>query len=180
MAVIRQPTVPGRRPSLACRLLAGILPLALAGAAGAGSPAAREPSLVLLGGTFALVEAYDYPYSLGLQYRWPTFTKWLLEPGVGGSFGPDGMAFFYVDLQRDFALGAHWYLTPSFGGGYFANGADIGADYHVQFQTGLALSRRIANGWRWGLTVYHISNGGLSSPNNGTESLLLTFRIPAG
>ena len=99
--------------------------------------------MVLSAGTFALVEAYDYPYRFGIQYRLAARGRWSLEPGFGAAFGPDGMAFLYLDLLRDFRLGERWFLTPS-------------------------------------LAAHHVSNGGLASPNNGTESLVVFVRVPLG
>jgi hypothetical protein len=49
---------------------------------------------------------------------------------------------------------------------------------HLQFRSGLAVSRRLENGARVGLAGHHISNGGLSSPNNGTEALVLFLALP--
>jgi hypothetical protein len=86
--------------------------------------------VVLSAGTFALVEAYDYPYRLGIQYRFAARGRWSLEPGLGAAFGPDGMAFLYLDLLRDFQLGERWLLTPSLAAGYFANGDEIGVRDH--------------------------------------------------
>jgi hypothetical protein len=72
---------------------------------------AHRPAVVLSAGTFALVEAYDYPYRVGIQYRFAARGRWSPEPG---------------------------------------------------------------------LAVHHVSNGGLASPNNGTESLVVFIRYPLG
>jgi len=141
-------------------------------------PHPGRPAIVLSAGTFALVEAYDYPYRLGLQYRLGARGRWSLEPGLGAAFGPDGMAFLYLDLLRDFPLGDGWLVTPSLAGGYFANGDEIGVHDHLEFQSGIALSRRLDGGSRVGLAVYHVSNGGLESRNNGTEALVVFVRYP--
>jgi hypothetical protein len=90
------------------------------------------------------------------------------------------MAFLYLDLLRDFRLGERWFLTPSLAAGYFMNGDAIGANEQLEFQSAIALSRVLDGGLRVGLAVHHVSNGGLASPNNGTESLVFFVRVPLG
>jgi len=162
---------------LTCALL---LEPAAARAETPGDTPTHRPAVVLSAGTFALVEAYDYPYRLGIQYRFAARGRWSLEPGLGAAFGPDGMAFLYLDLLRDFRLGERWFLTPSLAAGYFANGDEIGVREHLEFQSAIALSRVLDGGLRVGLAVHHVSNGGLASPNNGTESLVVFVRYPLG
>ena len=137
-----------------------------------------SPSLLFAAGVFALVEAYDYPYSFGVTYVARPLTRWRLAPGAGFAVGPDGIAFMYVDVRRDFALGERWYVTPSLAAGWFINGDVIGPRDHLEFQTGIQFARRFDNGLRLGLAGLHISNGGLEHPNNGTEAVLLTLQLP--
>ncbi len=141
------------------------------------SPAPDEPSMLFSAGVFALVAAFDYPYSVGAQYSARPLSKWRVAPGLGGAFGPDGIAFVYVDVRRDFALAHRWYFTPSLATGYFTNGDVIGPRDHLELQTGIMFSRELGAGARVGLAGLHVSNGGLSHPNNGTEAILLTVRL---
>jgi Lipid A 3-O-deacylase (PagL) len=147
-------------------------------ASAAPAPAVDAPSLLFAAGVFALVEAYDYPYSVGVTYVARPLTRWRLAPGAGFAVGPDGIAFMYVDLRRDFALGERWYVTPSLATGWFINGDVIGPHDHLEFQTGIEFARRFDNGLRLGLAGLHISNGGLEHPNNGTEAVLVTLQVP--
>ena len=140
--------------------------------------AVDSPSVLFAAGVFALVEAYDYPYSVGVTYVARPLTTWRLAPGAGFAVGPDGIAFMYVDLRRDFALGERWYVTPSLSTGWFINGDVIGPRDHLEFQSGIQFARRFDNGLRLGLAGLHISNGGLEHPNNGTEAVLLTLQVP--
>jgi hypothetical protein len=137
-----------------------------------------SPSVLIAAGVFALVEAYDYPYSFGVTIVARPLTTWRLAPGAGFAVGPDGIAFMYVDVRRDFALGERWYVTPSLATGWFINGDVIGPRDHLEFQSGIMFSRRFDNGLRLGLAGLHISNGGLEQPNNGTEAVLLTLQVP--
>lgn len=165
--------------ALGCGLLACV-PL-LAGRTSASvepDAAGARPVVIGSAGVWALVASYDYPYSLGLQYRGGPRTEWALRPGAGVMAGRDGMAFFFADVAHDFALPRRWFVTLSLAGGLFLNGDGIGARDHLEFQSGLAVSRRLKSGTRAGLAGYHVSNGGLSSPNNGSEALLLFIAMP--
>jgi lipid A 3-O-deacylase len=166
-------------PAVACGLLALSLQAAAAPAADAG-PSAPAPNPWVIGsaGTFALVEQFGYPWLVGLQYRSTPRTSLALMPGVGVAGGPDGMGFLYADVARDFPLSGHWTMTLSFAAGYFLNGDAIGVNEHLEFQSGIALARQLSNGVRLGLAGYHVSNGGLAHPNNGTEALALWVAVP--
>lgn len=158
-------------------LLAFFLTLGAARAADARPPGAT-PWVIGSAGTFALVEQYDYPYLAGLQYRGTPRTAWALMPGLGAAAGPDGMGYLFADVARDFALPRQWTVTLSLAAGYFLNGDAIGVNEHLEFQSGLAFSRRLRGGARLGIAGYHVSNGGLSHPNNGTEALVLFVAVP--
>jgi len=166
-------------PALGCGLVALSLPLAAARAAEAGPPdSGATPWIIGSAGTFALVEQYGYPYLVGLQYRSTPRTPWALMPGIGLAGGPDGMGYFYADLAHDFALPRRWTVTLSLAAGLFLNGDAVGANEHLEFQSGIAVARELANGVRVGLAGYHISNGGLEHPNNGTEALVVFLAVP--
>ena len=81
-------------------------------------------------------------------------------------------------MAREFALPRRWYVTLSFGAGGFANGERVGAAYELQFRSGISVARRLASGRQLGLAGYHISNGGLDRPNEGTEALVLFLAMP--
>jgi hypothetical protein len=165
-------------PARAAELAQESPPAAPAAPNDASNAIAGSPSAIFSAGVFALVEKFDYPYSLGAAlYARPT-QKWRLVPGGGIALGPDGMAYAYLDLRRDFFLGKRWYCTPSLAGGVFRNGDEIGTGADLEFQTGISFAREFANGMRLGLSGLHISNAGLSHPNNGTESIVLFLQLP--
>ena len=171
-----------RRITLVAACLIACLPVATTRATAADPIAHDESTAFLIGsaGTFALVDEFDYPWLLGVQYRGRPRTSWRLRPGVGVDAGRDDMLFLYADVARDFGLPRNWLVTLSLGAGWFANGEAIGANYDLEFKSGLALARRLASGARAGIAVYHISNGGLEHPNNGSEALALFFAWPLG
>ena len=167
--------------ALGCGLVVFSLPPGPARAADAGlSAPAANPWVIGSAGTFALVEQYDYPYLVALQYRGASHTAWALMPGVGIAGGPDGMGYLYADVAHDFALPGRWTMTLSLAAGYFLNGDDIGANEHLEFMSGIAFARELTGGVRLGLAGYHISNGGLEHPNNGSEALALFVAVPVG
>jgi hypothetical protein len=164
---------------LGCGLAALLLPLAAASAADGEPPASgATPWVIGSVGTFALVEQYNYPYLVGLQDRSTPRTSWALMPGIGLAGGPDGIGYFYADVAHDFALPRRWTMTLSVAAGLFLNGDGIGANEHLEFQSEIAFARQLANGARVGLAGFHISNGGLEHPNNGTEGLVLFLAVP--
>jgi hypothetical protein len=139
---------------------------------------AEGPSLSAAAGRFILVEELDDPYLVGLQYRGVPRTGWSLRPGIGADIADDDLLFVYGDVAREFALPRRWFVTLSFGAGRFANGERVGADYSLQFRSGVSVARRLASGRRLGLAGYHISNGGLDQPNEGTETVVLFLAMP--
>mgnify|MGYP006314465367 FL=1 len=171
-----------RRITLVAACLIACLPVATTRATEADPIDDDESTAYLIGsaGTFALVDEFDYPWLLGVQYRGRPRTSWRLRPGFGVDAGRDDMLFLYADVARDFGLPRDWLVTLSLGAGWFANGEAIGANYDLEFKSGLALARRLASGARAGIAVYHISNGGLEHPNNGSEALVLFFAWPLG
>jgi hypothetical protein len=162
---------------LAAGLVAGVLPLA---AMAGTDPTTGTDAPVLIGsaGAFALLDDYGYPLLGGLQYRGEPRTSWALRPGAGLLAGEGGMTYLFADLAHDFALPRQWYATLSLGFGWFDDGDGIDVVDAREFQTVLAVSRRLANGARIGLAASHVSNASLSSPNKGTETLALFVALP--
>ena len=136
------------------------------------------PFLIAAAGRFVLVDEVDDPYLIGLQYRGAPRTGWALRPGLGADAGADDLWFVYADVARDFALPRRWFVTLSIGGGWFANGERVGADFDLEFRSGIAVARQLASGARLGLAGYHVSNGGLDRPNYGAEALVLFLALP--
>jgi hypothetical protein len=69
-------------------------------------------------------------------------------------------------------------MTLSLAAGWFLNGDAIGANEQLEFMSGIAFARELTGGVRLGLAGYHISNGGLEHPNNGSEALALFVAVP--
>jgi hypothetical protein len=164
-------------------LAAGLIATLTAGTViAADVPAATRDAPALIGsaGAFAILDDFGAPLLLGLQYRGRPCTRLDLRPGIGLLYGEDGQSYLFADLAHDWQLSDRWVATLSFGFGWFNNGDDIEVVDAREFQTVLALSRRLTNGGRVGISGSHISNGGLSSPNRGTETLALFYAFPVG
>ena len=164
-------------------LAAGLIATLSAGTViAADVPAASRdaPVLIASAGAFAILDDFGEPLLLGLQYRGRPYTRLGLRPGIGLLYGEDGQSYLFADLAHDWQLSDRWVATLSFGFGWFNDGDDIEVVDAREFQTVLAVSRRLANGARLGISGSHISNGGLSSPNRGTETLALFYAFPMG
>jgi hypothetical protein len=149
-------------------------------AADAPDTARDAPVLIGSAGAFAILDDFGEPLLLGLQYRGRPYTRLGLRPGIGLLYGEDGQSYLFADLAHDWQLPRRWVATLSFGFGWFNDGDDIEVVDAREFQTVLAVSRRLGNGARFGISGSHISNGGLSSPNRGTETLALFYAFPVG
>ena len=95
-----------RRITIVAACLIACLPVATTRATEADPIAHDESTALLIGsaGTFALVDEFDYPWLLGVQYRGRPRTSWRLRPGFGVDAGRDDMLFLYADVARDFGL----------------------------------------------------------------------------
>ena len=138
------------------------------------------PTLEFSLGAFGVLNGLSDGYRLGIEYRWRPLQAWSLVPGAGAVLAEDGANYLYVNLHKDFALGRHWRLTPSFGAGLFHDGHGLHLGDQLEFQSGIELTRTFLDGLRIGIAGYHLSNGGLSHTNPGTEVAVLVISVPVG
>ncbi|WP_152205597.1 acyloxyacyl hydrolase [Marinobacter changyiensis] len=116
----------------------------------------------------------------GLEYRFSPLARYRLVPSIGVVVGADGANYIYAELRRDFRFAGHWLLTPSFGLGRFNNRSGFNLGHMLEFRSGLEISHQFNQGYRLGVAVFHLSNGGLSDENPGTEAVVLSFSVPLG
>lgn len=117
----------------------------------------------------------------GLEYRFKSFSGpygFSLIPAVGAAVANDGANFIYTDLRHDFYLARRWILIPSFGMGIFKDSSGINLGNDFEFRSGLELAYQFRNKVRAGVAIFHLSNGGISSQNPGTEALVFSICIP--
>ncbi len=132
-------------------------------------------------GQIAIVDDELRTQRYGLEYRFTSLSGpygFRLRPAIGVVLATDGALFVYGDLQYDFYLTRKWLLTPGYGVGVFNSSDNIDLGSTVEFRAGLALVYQFENKIRAGMAAFHLSNGGISSQNPGTESLVFSISIP--
>lgn len=115
-----------------------------------------------------------YGVELGMRPR----SRWALMPMFGAVMGNNDSRFFYGGLRREFWFRPRWALTPSFAVGSYQDGGELDLGNTLEFRSGLDLAYRLRNDVRVSVAVFHVSNGGLSEKNPGTESVVLSVSIP--
>ena len=118
------------------------------------------------------------PEVLKIEYRFAKKLKWNLLPVLGAGRSANDASFVFVAIEREFLLTNSWIFSPSFGLGTFNDGKDVKLGNEFEFRTGIKLSYRLKNDIRLGLALYHLSNGGLSDRNPGTEPAFLSVSVP--
>jgi hypothetical protein len=101
-----------------------------------------------------------------------------LAPIAGAMGTSQGTLYAFGGFRLDVPLDERWMLSPSAMGGFYhrgtrGQGKDLGGP--VEFRTGFELSVRLGERSRLGLTLSHLSNGGVFDFNPGSESLVLTW-----
>jgi hypothetical protein len=136
------------------------------------------PLLTLSMGEAQVFDKGARPIGWGVEFRGRSYTRWKLMPALGAVAVKSGANFIFADLKREFWLNDRWLLTPSFGVGVFNASSYLRLGYDVEFRSGLELTRLFHRDYRFGIALFHISNGGLSDHNPGTEVLVVSLGIP--
>ena len=137
--------------------------------------------LNITAGQVGILDDLNGPQRYGLEYRFKSFSgPWgfRLIPAVGAAISNNGAGFVYTDLRHDFYLSRRWILIPSFGVGIFNDSSEIELGNEIEFRSGVELAYQFRNKIRAGIAIFHLSNGGISSENPGTEALVLSICIP--
>ena len=113
-----------------------------------------------------------------IEYQTTKRLKWDLIPSFGFAYAESNASFVFTSLNKEYFLSDNWILTPSFGLGIFNDGERIQLGNDLQFRSGLKIYYQLKNKARLGLELYHLSNGGLSDKNPGTEPVFLSISIP--
>ena len=102
-----------------------------------------------------------------------------LKPWAGIEITSDASLWLGGGLLYDYPITDDWFVTPGFGAGYYAQGSsDLDLSNALQFRSQLEISYKFDNDSRAGVSFSHISNGGLSDDNPGTEVLSLSWSFP--
>ncbi len=155
-------------------LLAG-LALAAGGAAVRAAP--PEASAWLAGGyDFAGILRGHRVQGGFLQYRWQPVWRGL-SPWAGIGVGDGGPYFLGVGALYSIDLTPDWRVTGMFGPGFFNSQGKFVLGSELEFLSMAEISRRLPWGDRIGLGFGHISNGGLSRVNPGSEFIELGYQL---
>jgi lipid A 3-O-deacylase len=143
-------------------------------------PTDRRATVEVSAGAFGIFDDSKEPMRLGLEYLGKPFSPWCLTPGIGINLTEGGARFIYLDLRKDWWLGSHWSGSAFVGAGLFHDGGGLHLGSDVEFRSGIAMSRVLGERLRIGIAGYHLSNGGISDHNPGTEVAAMLFTFPIG
>lgn len=117
---------------------------------------------------------------LRLEYR-PNSSVFIenLRPWFGAEVTSQGSLWGGGGLSYDWAFAENLYLSPSLGIGFYSDGgSDVDLDYPLQFRTQLDLAYEMQDTSRIGVSLSHMSNGGLGDSNPGTEVASIFYHLP--
>lgn len=139
----------------------------------------KSPALLnLTVGRLGFDDKHEDAWRYGVEYRMQPKTGYKLIPSFGVSWVNNQANYVYAEVRRDFEFAKNWLATPSFGIGRFSNEPELDLGDPLEFRSGVEVSYRFETGYRLGVVVYHLSNGGLSETNPGTDTVALSFSIP--
>ncbi len=104
----------------------------------------------------------------------------VLRPVVGGLVNSDGALYGYAGMAFDFEVGERMFIIPHVAVGAYEEGSSFDLGGTVQFKSGVEFAYELENKSRIGLSLDHISNGGIYDRNPGTETVMLTYSLPFG
>jgi lipid A 3-O-deacylase len=103
---------------------------------------------------------------------------WVFSPFVGLEVTTAGATYAYTGVGVDLYLAPNWVFTPDGAVGAFQNGTGTRLGSWVEFRTGGEFAYKFDDQSRLGLSVHHMSNGGLTHWNPGEQSVLIVYSIP--
>ncbi len=81
-------------------------------------------------------------------------------------------------IFRDFEIKRQWFATPAFSVGLYFQEHGVTLGSNLEFKSSFAISYKADSGARFGARIAHVSNGGISEYNPGSEMLTLFFTLP--
>lgn len=118
--------------------------------------------------------------------HWLGSVEWQAGRGWIGPFSPwatvatTGREAGYVGagVALDWPLSRHWLLIPSFGPVLYWRGHGTALGELLEFRSRIELAYVFDHDQRLGLSIAHISNGGLDDYNPGTQTAELIYSHP--
>jgi lipid A 3-O-deacylase len=147
-----------------------------------GSPG-DPPRIVLGGGAFNVIgnqgKANSETVGMALgEYRFGD-AWWIISPFIGALGTGQGAFYGYFGIAIDIHLFDNFIVTPSEAFGYFepgSHGFNLGS--WAEFRSGAEFAYRFADGRRFGLGLYHVSNAGFGKIDPGEEMATAVFTVP--
>jgi lipid A 3-O-deacylase len=125
-----------------------------------------------MGGAFDAVGFDEGGIEVQLQ---PQFRG--VQATLGVLTNENDTVFSYLGLRRAFEIEPFYFALFTGMGRYWrGDGRELGGD--LQFRSGLEAGYRTNGGWRVGIVLYHLSNGGIEHRNPGTETVAVTWGVP--
>ncbi len=138
-----------------------------------------EPPYLTLGVGIAEIFDSDLEGYGAVEYR-PAARFFHFGPWFFFGSGKDGAVYAAGGVLINLHLGRGWFLTPSFGPGYYDGGGHFDLGLELEFRTGIELAKQFRNRHRLAIGLAHLSNGSLSDRNPGTETFHICWSIPLG
>src|SRR5579871_1614956 len=136
----------------------------------------EQPSYLAVGVGYAGVIRPPAAWVENLEYRWHEQFLAGISPKVVIGL-THGASYFNASLYRSWRLRENWRITIASGPGFFER--DLSAENlgsHIEFLSGIEISRDFYRGQRLGVAFQHISNAHLGRSNPGSEVLQLTYQ----
>ena len=137
-----------------------------------------DPYLALGLGQAEVIDGVEKPTRYSIEARTRSLTAAELTPLAGVGFTESEASLFYAGLNANFWPFDWWAITPGFAAGVFDGGDAVQLGSSIEFRSSIETSVRFPNGIRLGLSFAHVSNGGLSNENPGTETWSVVLLLP--
>jgi len=103
-----------------------------------------------------------------------------LRPWVYANTSAEGSFYVGAGLAYTFAGESRWSASVGIGPGYYHRGDDVRLGGNYQNLSFVEVAYRLDNDALVSLRFAHLSNGGVTPSNPGTETLSLQYSIPLG
>jgi Lipid A 3-O-deacylase (PagL) len=138
-----------------------------------------DPSYFVLGSGASYVLSSTKFSLISAEYRFEE-NFYGVRPYLLGCSRSNGDNYYVGSgLLYNFDLSPQWRITISSGPGYYDHDrGSFNLGKSIEFYSNFEVSTRVWHGHWLGLSLGHISNGGLANHNPGAETLRLVYAIP--
>jgi len=137
----------------------------------------NRSSLAISVAAFDVIQQHESSIEGRLEFRVDKLS-WKLNPLMGIMGDSNGAKHFYFGVFSEYIFGESFILSPSFAPGFYFKGKSKDLSFILEFRSQIEIAYRFNNDMKIGVSVNHISNASIKSPNIGVESLAFTFVFP--